>query len=28
VGVTIGVQKVFIDGGKVVVGAGLTWTRR
>lgn len=28
VGVTIGVQKVFIDGGKLVVGAGLTWTRR
>ena len=28
VGLTIGVQKVFISGGKLVVGAGLTWTRR
>jgi hypothetical protein len=28
VGVTIGVQKVFITGGKLVVGAGLTWSRR
>ena len=28
VGVTIGAQKVFISGGKLAVGAGLTWSRR
>jgi hypothetical protein len=28
VGVTVGAQKVLIDGGKIVFGAGLTWSRR
>lgn len=28
VGFTVGAQKVFIDGGKMVFGAGLTWARR
>ena len=28
VGLTVGAQKVFIDGGKLVSGAGLTWTKR
>jgi hypothetical protein len=27
-GLTLGAQKVFIDGGKLVFGAGLTWARR
>ncbi|HEY8793666.1 MAG TPA: hypothetical protein VIM15_01890 [Gemmatimonadaceae bacterium] len=27
-GFTLGAQKVFIDGGKLVFGAGVTWARR
>ena len=27
-GLTLGAHKVFIDGGKLVFGAGLTWARR